>query len=632
MAPPLDNSKNVEAEIRAALAQWAKRIERNPVPDFAEKISIVSVVDKTAYAGFLRCLFDVRTGPVDKILPYRPDAPPPVSAKEDPWSLPVAFSKQFLEQEATATATDRTEPEDCGRCSGDRQPPPCDACQGAKTVACDACSAKGRKSCPACRGRGIISCEMCGATGKVVQSVAHDGTRIEDVCPQCTGKKGVPCRDCADAAESDCVKCGNARKMTCPKCAGLGTPVCSQCGGTRKVVRGFSYEVAYRIAYYRSVVRDPDTPAEVFPADPPLGKLGETVLELEVEDAAAFETKKPAGRAGESFARVLAMVPAAGLGPNSKRILHSLSVEKIPIWQVAYKFEDKEYHVWICRYENRVFPVEDPFAALAGRWASAADEMLKSGDLPAFAEQVAKLAAVAPQDPAVEELKEKGAAAQKSATLLLGIPTAAALAAAIPSLLSSLYASPNRVVPLAGLGGGILAFSTAAVWWLRSRLAAGPLLPTLGRSARTIAAAAAGAVLPVVVFLALSPVHRLDVAEFEKKISDIESRPLESLTPADDETLTQLIKDYAPRGVDTAAAKNLLDAHANFVAAARAEALRQEEAARELARKQAEAARLRAQAEREEAARIMADLAAKKRAAAKRAALKKKKKKKTASS
>lgn len=622
MSDSPENEAGPESQIRALLGAWSQRIERNPVPDFARRISIVSIRDWTVHAGFLRCLFDVRTGPVAKMLAYRESSPPKIGDKNDPWSVPVELSRQFLEQEGVAVAAEPGEPQDCNRCAGEDQVGACETCRGAKTAPCGACSGRGRKSCPACKGLGKIACGLCAGSGKVLLSLAADGTRSEDVCPECTGSKELPCRDCADATAPDCAQCANKRVVPCPTCGGRGAPLCPQCGGARKVVQGFSYQVAYKLAYYRSLVRDASIPEAVFPSDPPMGKLGETVLEWEGEGGPAFDGKKPEGAAGEAFARVLSQVPPAGPGPNSRLILQALSIERIPIYEVAYGFEGKEYHAWVGRYENRVVALDDPFGDLAARWAADAEALLQKGEFGPFEDLAAKAEILAPRNPAVAALRGKAGAVQRRAVLGRGAKIAAAAAASIPLVLSFLFSSPNRYAPLAALGLIALGLSLGAVLGLGAWLKTRPLLPAPRRNAWAAGAASAGALLAAVLFLLLSPIRRVDVREFSTKLSRYEALPFENWGPDDAASLELLIKEYSSRGVDASAGQNRLDEHASFLAAARAQALAREAAAARLKDEQA-----RREAARREAARRAKESAAKKLAEKKRAAKKAKSKK-----
>lgn len=620
MSASPEPSDDAKTRVRALLDEWVKRDPRHPVPDFAQKITIGAISDKTAYAGFLRCLFDVRTAPVEKMLAYRESAPPKIADKNDLWGLPSGLSRHFLEQEATIVAAETGEPIACNRCAGEGQAESCADCRGSKTAPCAACSHRGRKSCQACKGHGSIACVQCAGTGKVLLSLATDGMRNEDVCPQCTGKKELPCHDCADATAPDCTVCANKRVVTCPTCAGRGAALCAQCGGSLRVTRGFSVSIAYKLAYYRSLVRDPSIPEEVFPEDPASGKLGETALECDGEDAAAFAGKKPEGPAGDAFARVMAQVPAAGLGANSKLILQSLSIERIPIYEFAYTFEGHEYHAWATRFENRVVLLDDPFADLALRLTDTAESLLKKNEFALFEEQAAKAAALAPRNPAIATLRGKAGALQRRASIAFGAKVAGGLAVAVPALLAFLYSSPNRFAPLAALGLGVLGASLAAVFRLGAVLAARPLLPPSRRNAWAAGAAAGGAALAVALFVLVGPISRIDVREFAGKVSRYESLSFANWTPDDAAALTALDKDYAARGVDTAAGQRLLDGYASFVAAAQAQALLEEQARQLAKQKAARAARLKAEEARKEAA-IEKALAAKRLAAKKAAAL-----------
>ncbi len=619
-APP---PPDAESLIRAALGEWASRVPGAPVEDFGRKIALVSVRDLTVHTGFLRGLYDARTGPVDKLLPFRADAPLPVAAKKDPWSLPVRLSRQFLEQEETVVGAEAAEPMECGRCAGENEGASCETCKGAKAVPCAACSSGGRKSCPSCAGRGKIACALCAGSGRVLQSLSADGMRIEDTCPQCTGKKALPCHECSDATASDCTLCGNKRSVTCPACKGRGAAACVQCGGSRKVIQAFSYAVAYTIAYFRSVVRDPAVPAEVFPEDPPSGKLGRTVCEFEGDGPEAFAGRAPDGAPGEAFARVLRQLPEGGLGEKSRLILCAIAVESTPTYEVVYSFEGKEYGAWVGGYGNRVVAKGDPFADLAGRQAAEAQARLETGDLAGFEELTARATASAPLHPAVAALRGKAAAVVKPAVISLGVKVAIAAAIVVPSILCILYKSPSRFVPLAALGLAILGAALGAAFRLASWLAARPLQPPAVRTTWTVSAAAAAAAVPLLLFLLVGPIRRMDAAQFAAGLAHFDSLDFAQWSADDPPALAALDKDYSARGVDTSAGKALLEQYETYQEAARAKA-----ALAERQRLAAEAAaRAKADAAKKAAARWAKEDAARK-AAAKKAAAKKKKKKK----
>ena len=627
MSASPETPDDAQTQVRAALGEWGTRASQGLVPDFARDLSVVSIKDKTAYAGFLRCVFDVRTAPVDKMLAFRAAAPPQVGNKKDLWSVPSGLSRQFLEQEETVVAAESAEPIACNRCAEEGQTGACEACRGAKTAPCETCSGRGRKSCASCGGKGSICCAQCAGSGKVTLSVAADGMPNEDVCPACTGQKQSPCRDCADAAAPDCAACGNKRVVACARCEGSGSAPCSACGGARRVIRGFSMTIAYKLTYYRSLLRDASVPEATFPEDPSWGKLGDTVYEREAADAAAFAADKPEGRVGEAFAKVLKQLPAAGLGANSKLVLLALTVEKIPIYEATYAFGGKEYHAWTTRFENRVLPLDDPFADLAVSWADEAEAFLDKGDYVRFEERAAQAAKLAPKNKAVAELRGKAGAVQRRAVLSFGAKVCGGLAVAIPAVLALAVRSPNRWLPLAALALGIFGAAFASVFRLGAALASRPLLPPSRRKGLSAAAASGAAVLLAVLFLLVAPVRRIDAREFAGKVAGYRALPFANWGAEDDAGLAAAIKDYGARGVDAADGQTLLDERASFLAAAKAQAILDAQAAQ----RAADAARRRAEEAKKEAAREKA-LAAKRAAAAKKAAAlkaaKKKKKKK----
>ncbi|MFI5361093.1 MAG: hypothetical protein ACHQ49_03900 [Elusimicrobiota bacterium] len=618
MTPTLETPEDAEAQARALLDEWAKRANPAAAADFGRKISIVSLRDKTAYAGFLRRLFDVRTGPVEKTLAYVESAPPKTADKGDIWAIPSGLAKQYLEQETTVVAAEPGEPSACNRCAGEDQIGPCDLCRGAKTVPCKSCVGHGRKSCPACEGRGAIVCAPCGGTGRVLQSMGADGARVEGVCPQCAGSKELPCHDCADAAAQDCSACGNKRAVTCPECSGRGAPLCPVCGGARRVVPGFSVAIAYKLAYHRGLLRDPSIPETVFPEDPDWGKLGEKIFEFEGSDAEALAASRPSGPAGEAFAKVLAMAPAEGLGENSRLLLQTLSVERVPIYDVTYSFEGKEHRAWATRFENRVVPLDDPFSDQAARLAGEAEALLGENDFTHFEERVAEAVLLAPKNPAVAALRGKAGAVQSHSLFVLGGKIAAGLAIGVPAVLAVCYKSPNRFTPLGGLALGIAGLSLAAIHRVGAYLAPRPLLAPKKRDQWAAGAAGGGAALALVLFLLVGPIRRTDAREFAGRLSTYAELPFASWTPSDDASLTDLVKDYGiRRGVDVTAGQDLLYKRARYLEEARAQAER-DAAAR---RRAALLAKQRAEVAKKEAARQKA-LAAKRAAAQKAAAAK----------
>ncbi len=576
MSETIQITDGLAARLRAALGSWASRLTRHPVADFASQITIDSVRDYTAYAAFLNCLVDARTAPVDREIPYRPDALPPVADRNDLWSLPVRLKKQFHDQEETVVAADSLEPVACNRCAGGALSEPCVTCSDSKVAPCTACTGKGRKSCTHCHGEGKTSCGLCAGSGKVVASVDSNGIPSLGVCSQCMGKKEFPCHDCRSAPLSDCRVCSNRRTVACGPCEGRGTKLCSHCGGAGSFVKGYSTHIAYKVAYHRSMIREANIPEEVFPEDPPTGKLGETVFEAE-EAEGAFGTSVLDGAAGKVYANVLAQVPTARVGEPSKLILQSVKIERVPIYLVTYGYEGRPHCAWVSHYENRVLPLDDPFTK--------------------HREMLVKQSAQ----------REEAQRRDTRVALLSGAIVSGVSAVLIPLIWEFVQTSPNRHWPLAILGILILMGGLCAIWLLR------------GRALPSSAVAAAAVVLIMTAFAIASPIHRLDVREFNEKFSVTQNKPFPQWGQDDAASLAQLIKEFSARGVDTSAAQSQQEEYESYLAAVRVQAAREAQARREAA------ARRKAELARQEADRKAKALAARKRALAKPPAKKAKK-------
>ncbi|MEK7390241.1 MAG: hypothetical protein AAB036_11145, partial [Elusimicrobiota bacterium] len=569
MDPLSNSSQEQERVVRELLGAWAKRDPRNPAPDFGGEISLVSIEDKTAYAGFLRCLFDVRTGPVDKLLPYLESKPPLIANKNDLWELPSGLVRQFLEQEATVLAAESGEPMDCNLCTGVVSAESCGSCHGAKTAPCGACAERGRKTCSLCQGRGSFACASCKGSGTIVQSMSAVGTGYAEVCPDCFGKKIRPCHECSDAAAPDCPVCSNTRVVACPACKGAGLALCAQCGGSRRVIAGFTVSVAYKLLYYRSLVRDPEIPEAVLPENPPSGRLGESILQCESDDVASFSSKIPEGVAGEAARKVLAQAVAGIQGKNSRVIFQSLSVERIPIFSVRYAFRGKDYRAWATRFQNRVVAIDDPFADMAALYVAEAEAFLDKRQFALFDERASKAESLAPRSPALASLRAKAGSVQAREITMFGAKAAGALALAIPTILAFLYSSPRRFAPLAALSLATMVCALASAFVLASRRLS---LPASRWRLWSAGAAAAGAALCAALFVIVSPIRRIDEGDFAVRVSRHEELSFANWGTGDASALESLIDEYAKLGVDTSVGRSLLERYEIFLVAAREQA------------------------------------------------------------
>ncbi len=291
------------------------------------------------------------------MIAYSEAAPPKVADKKNLWSVPSGLSRQFLEQEETVVAAESAEPISCNRCAEEGQTGACESCRGAKTAPCEALlRAAAANPAKSCGGNGVLSCAQCAGSGKVTLSVAAIGMPVVDVCPGVHRAEQSPRRDCADAVSSDCAACANKRVVACPAGEGRGTAPWPA-AGARKVVRGFSVAIAYKLAYYRRplcAIRR--SPRRRFPRIPRGASSGKRC------SSARFRTppRSPGTQAGRTGRDAFLRRSSRSFRRLASARIPSwcylaLTVEKIPIYEVAYSFgAARSSHARTTRFENRV--------------------------------------------------------------------------------------------------------------------------------------------------------------------------------------------------------------------------------------------------------------------------------------
>lgn len=610
------NEPGTDEIARELLAAWAKRYPSAAASGFSKKVEIVSVTERPVLAAFLRSLYDVRSIQ-EKILPFNESSPPDKGDKSDPYSFPDKLRKEFIDQEAVLTLAEDIPPMSCGKCeSGDG--PNCKSCSGAQKIACKECFGKGNKGCTMCSGEGKLICTGCKGKGKIVSAMGNDGMRREGTCPQCAGAGGQACPDCGSTAP-DCNACRNERMIVCEKCRGSGKQPCSNCSDFKQLVPGFIVTIAHKVAYHRSFVRHPEVPEGCFPADPPPGKLGEKVVDLEADKIVADAEIDPIAK--DAATKVLAQAKN-GHGPKSKLIRQALTVELVPVYDIAFRYEGKDYRAWATRYQNRVVCENDPFSDQLRQTADDAATSLARGDVSRYESTLKKGLELAPNDPGLLALKSKNAVKVKLARLNPGDVAAAAAAVVSMMILAMSSASNHRFWPVLTAGLIILGAAIVAARLLPRYVPIPQSLTPGQRYGLSAATAAVPAVLAMMLFALINPPRRLDARDFKRLVDRYEILVPDRIEDKDEEDIQNLISRYELLGVNVQPARTILDTRRRYLDDLHQAELKKQE---DLRRQQEEAKRLRAEQARKEKEAAAKKAAAKKAA---EAAAKKKKKKK----
>lgn len=553
-----------DASIKAVLTGWAKTLPHHPYKDFGDKVTVVSAVEKPAYVIHLHTLYDVRSPTLEFTRPYQGEriTPPATSEREsNVFNQAVELKADFTAQEMECIIPTSLKAGPCLRCVG-KGNGSCDRCSGFKVMSCPDCQGKGKNACTACQGKGKTQCHACRGSGKVVNSISSSGARLESPCVDCGGTGGPACGRC-QGGKIDCTGCQAKGKVSCSKCKGQGTAPCEECHGAGQMLKGRSFKVNYHPLFERQVIRDPEMPSGLLPQDLSGSDIGERIYEME-EPAIATPKDLPAQGAFETA--VFDLLKRAGnasqnMASPAQIIRQKLFADRIPVFQVTYKFLSKEYSCWLTTFENKVISQDDPFRDLAQVWVHEARECLLDTKYAEAEELLKKASTFAAKSPALTEMKRRLELSQKHEFEALCRNLGFGLSVVV-AMISGLFLSPSHHLfwPVLGLA--------AAVWGIGILCGAGVSRKFKGKiygARRTrwigaVGSALVAGLLCVPAFAILDPVGKADSEEYNGLLSRwFESSSPADLKPQDRTFLGLLVETYGPMGVDVRSAKSILD-------------------------------------------------------------------------
>jgi hypothetical protein len=601
----LDDAKYSAQKI---LTRWAGTLPHHPYSDFQQKASITSAAESPAYVIRLMTIYDVRTPQGAAALPFKKDAPPPAT---DLWSLKVDLKADYIRDETQAVLPLSATPEPCGSCSGSGKRA-CKDCSGSKVVACPDCVGPDRRKCPECEGLGKQACIHCKGTGMVASSRDQ-----QSPCQSCAGTGGPPCKKC-QGKPLDCDRCKNTKEVACANCNTEGRVSCTDCGGGGEILKARNFLIEYQPILEKRVYADPQTPAGLLPPDFPREAVSPLIGDAEDGKVPALLDQLPAPlRAAVDAAIARAEAAKKEFSGEARIIKRRLTIEKIPVYSVAYEFEGKKYACWASSLGDKVAAATTPFTELSQVWAKEAQEQASHRNFDRAEELIKNASELAP-GPWLDGLSEKIAKAKTAQSSALTLAAGAgAVLLATAALAATHRVSHHLLWPCAGFLAACAAGLAAS-----QRL----LVPVIGRRGASTTSVIATAGLFLVVS-AINPFLRLDAAELSGLLQHRFGGAAipSTLSPDDESYLNGLIATYQPLGVDVQALADALEANKQRLA--EEERARQELLAKQAAekRRQEKIARELREIKREQAL-AKAEAAA---AAAKAKALAAKKKKKT---
>jgi hypothetical protein len=315
MVVPELNLSLSEDQAREVINRWGGRGFFR-LRNMGDKIMIDGVRVGSAYTIKLRSQYEqrsVREGEVPFHGGYVDDRGQP----PQPWDIPVARPPNFQERTEKITIPHSERVETCGDCHGRGQ------------VTCGRCNGQGRISCPSCLGTGIREMPtfdmVRGPDGNAVPM-----TRI---------------------VRSRCV-CGSG-VISCTSCMGRGIQTCSNCRGSGQVKTFDQVVVRFQTATQGELLDVTPVPDGWF------GRISGTVaVDLQAERIDQFEPVTPEvdKKAKELLARSHEIKES-----NARLLQQELRIERVPLFEVPYRYAGDQRRLWICGNEQEIYAPEAPW-------------------------------------------------------------------------------------------------------------------------------------------------------------------------------------------------------------------------------------------------------------------------------
>jgi hypothetical protein len=204
---------------------------------------------------------------------------------------------------------------------------------------CPDCAGQGRIRCPRCTGQGRMSCPWCGGRGFVEQTVMESG---RDAQGNASAQPQMIRRQCS---------CSGGQ-VVCSECGGNGILRCPNCAGSGQVKTFDQLVVRFQTAAQAEVLDVTPVP------DNWLGRLsGEVLIDQKAHRIEACESlpEAAAGKALELLNKSHEVDER-----QTHIIMQALHVERLPLYEVAYKYAGVERQLWVCGNEQDIYAPNAP--------------------------------------------------------------------------------------------------------------------------------------------------------------------------------------------------------------------------------------------------------------------------------
>ncbi|MBN2652591.1 MAG: hypothetical protein JXR63_09415 [Spirochaetales bacterium] len=408
----LKDSKIVEL-VRQIISDWGNSIPHHNLVDFGNKIELLDLVYRPCYFMTLTTQYEGRSkrssqrpylgDSIEKQVVYSID-------EFNSWDRVLPESEGYEKKSSSFVVAGSEHVEDCGKCHasgkitcpscGGKGKETCGTCKGKGEIRCSSCSGTGQIRCSSCSGSGYSGyqkCSACGGSGQVYRnngntaegkwacmSCGGSGRGARQRCSRCHGTGKLTCTSCHGHGKNTCSTCRGSGILVCKKCNGQKVITCPTCDGKTQLVHYYAIDQYFSPIQHNPLVAHPKVRAN-FP-DFTIDYNEEPGIEILTDSVDGVFKRNPLSGTpiAKLFDKMVADSEAETPFDNrigKKIVRQHLILSRVNLYDVIYKFEDKEWELLILGSNNRIMSNDSPFLKLSQSCLENAKKSYKLGKI-----------------------------------------------------------------------------------------------------------------------------------------------------------------------------------------------------------------------------------------------------------
>ncbi len=395
-------------DLRKAINTWINGIKNHNLENLGDKIEISSAYYKPSYCVGLITRYEKR------ILNFtqEPFTNQTVSkrvitsiSQVNRWDYELTKTTENIPKPKIWKIPGSEEVTTCPKCSGKKQIK-CPDCSNGR-ITCHICNGSGRLVCSSCNGKGYHRCSSCGGKGYTESHSTKTRTKYSSYgemrqesytettkrnCKSCNGKGNHPCRSCGTTGYVRCRNCNGAGTVKCSTCHGFSQIICPVCSGVGQIIKYIQLEHSFEDKYHK-YCKTYDSLNHSFPKLTELSK-GASGFSLLHENKSSFQEKYLSNFpyiAQEYDKLHYETIQIVQESNNSIKInKQQLQVFEIPVYEVSYSYEEKNYTLLVYGGKQKIYAPISPLSKFADSVLKNAKRFYKTKQYSKSLEQLNK--------------------------------------------------------------------------------------------------------------------------------------------------------------------------------------------------------------------------------------------------